>query len=43
MKINFVLVSILVTILIGGAFGLIEDTDFVSGIQYLITNGIMHV
>ncbi|MBI5859154.1 MAG: hypothetical protein HZB73_00060 [Nitrosarchaeum sp.] len=22
---------------------LIEDTDFVSGIQYLITNGIMHV
>ena len=25
------------------ADGLIEDTDFVSGIQYLITNGIMHV
>lgn len=25
------------------ADGLIEDADFVSGIQYLITNGIMHV
>ena len=25
------------------ADGLIEDTEFVSGIQYLITNGIIHV